>query len=324
MKYYRWINLQVMNRSVLLFIIISILAVVPSFSQGKQVCFSIDDLPTVAYGISDTVFQKALTDKLISSFTANKIPAIGFVNEMKLYDGNNKAISFQIQLLNAWVDGGLELGNHTFSHPDYNSVSLKRYSQDILKGEMVTKEILKRHGNRLTYFRHPFLHTGNSKEKSDSLHYFLTRHGYTVAPVTIDNDDYLFALAYHRAKNKGDMQLMKQIKKDYVDYMEKKLHYFERQSHQLFGRNIKQILLLHASLLNADTMDSLANMYQENGYEFISMTDALKDEAYKTEITRFGNWGISWIDRWALSQGKKGDFFKDDPVTPDYIRKLTE
>ena len=313
-----------MNKKVMLYLTFSISVIVSSYGQKKQVCFSIDDLPTVAYGITDTVFQKALTDKLISSFTTHKIPAIGFVNEIKLYDGNNTAISFQIQLLNAWVDGGLELGNHTFSHLDYNSVSLNNYSQDILKGETVTKEILKRNGNRLTYFRHPFLHTGNSKEKSDSLHHFLTSHGYTVAPVTIDNDDYLFALAYHRTKNKGDIQLMKQIREDYVDYMEQKLHYFERQSHQLFGRSIKQILLLHASLLNADAMESLARMYQENGYEFISMTEALEDEAYKTEITRFGNWGISWIDRWALSQGKKGDFFKDDPVTPDYIRKLTE
>ncbi len=314
-----------MRRRVLFLILFSILTYVSSIGQRKQVCFSIDDLPTVNYGISDTAFHIEVTHKLIASLNKFKIPAIGFVNEIKLYENKSKdPIPFQVSLLKYWLENGLELGNHTFSHPDYNSVSLNNYSQDILKGETVTKEILKRNGNRLTYFRHPFLHTGNSKEKSDSLHHFLTSHGYTVAPVTIDNDDYLFALAYHRTKNKGDIQLMKQIREDYVDYMEQKLHYFERQSHQLFGRNIKQILLLHASLLNADAMEFLASMYQRNGYEFISMTEALEDEAYKTEITRFGNWGISWIDRWALSQGKKGDFFKDDPVTPDYIRKLTE
>jgi hypothetical protein len=79
--------------------------------------------------------------------------------------------------------------------------------------------------------------------------------------------------------------------------------------------------LLHASLLNANAMDSLAQMFRRNGYEFITMAKALEDEAYKTEITKYGNWGISWIDRWALSQGKKGDFFKGDPVTPEYIKK---
>jgi peptidoglycan/xylan/chitin deacetylase (PgdA/CDA1 family) len=310
-----------MNRRILLCIVFSILACVPSFGQQKQVCFSIDDLPTVTYGITDTVFQKTLTDKLIASFTTNKIPAIGFVNEIKLYDGNNKAIPFQIQLLKAWVEGGLELGNHTFSHTDYNSVSLKEYTQDILKGELVTREILKRKGSSLTYFRHPYLHVGNTKEKSDSLTQYLLNHGYTIAPVTIDNEDYLFAVAYQRAYNKGDMPLMKQIRSDYLAYMEEKLLYFEKQARHLFGRDIKHILLLHASLLNADAMDSLANMFRRNGYEFITMAKALEDEVYRTPVTKYGNWGISWIDRWALSQGKKGDFFKGDPVTPEYIKK---
>jgi peptidoglycan/xylan/chitin deacetylase (PgdA/CDA1 family) len=298
---------------------------VSSYGQNKQVCFSIDDLPTVAYGISDSAFHQDVMGKLIASLKKYRIPAIGFVNEIKLYeDKKSSPISFQVKLLHHWAESGLDLGNHTFSHPDYNSTTLSEFAQNILKGEIVTRELLTRNGKRLTYFRHPFLHTGNSKEKSDSLSHYLTEHGYRVAPVTIDNDDYLFALAYHRANNKRDLNLMKQIKADYVNYMEQKLHYFERQAKRLFSRDIKQILLLHASLLNADSMESLASMFRSNGYEFISMDEALEDEAYKTEITKYGNWGISWIDRWALSQGKKGDFFEGDPATPEYIQKLTK
>ncbi len=312
-----------MNKSVLPCMVFLILSWVPSYGQQKQVCFSIDDLPTVAYGITDSVFLEQLTDKLIASLNKNKIPAIGFVNEYKLYK-NDHLIPFQIQLLNYWVESGLELGNHTYSHPDFNSVTMKEYTQDILRGELITRELLKRKGSRLNYFRHPFLHVGNSKEKSDSLKLFLSNHGYTVAPVTIDNEDYLFALAYQRTYTKKDLKLMKQIESDYINYMEQKLNYFENQSNQLFGRDIKQILLLHASLLNANVMDALAKMFQRNGYEFITMTEALQDEAYQTPITKYGNWGISWIDRWALSQGKKGDFFKGDPATPDYIKKLAD
>ncbi len=299
-----------------------IFGLLPSFGQKKQVCFSVDDLPIVTYGITDTVFQKDLMNRLIFSLTANKIPAIGFVNEIKLYN-NNITIPFQVQLLQHWVDNDLELGNHTFSHPDYNSISLKKYSEDILKGELVTKELLKRKSIKLKYFRHPFLHVGNSKEKSDSLSLFLLNHGYIVAPVTIDNEDYLFALAYKRANDKKDINLMKQIGSDYVVYMEQKLKYFEQQAYKLFGRNINQILLLHASLLNSDYIDSLAKMFHKNNYAFISIDKALEDDAYKTQVTAYGNWGISWIDRWVLSQGKKGDFFKGEPATPDYIKKLS-
>ena len=138
----------------------------------------------------------------------------------------------------------------------------------------------------------------------------------------IDNEDYLFALAYHRANSKQDLNLMKKIGNDYLNYMEKKLIYYEKQANNLFGRNINQILLLHASYLNSDYVDSLAAIFLKNNYTFIRMDEALEDQAYKTEITRFGNWGISWLDRWALSKGKKGDFFKDEPESPDYIKKL--
>jgi hypothetical protein len=101
------------------------------------------------------------------------------------------------------------------------------------------------------YFRHPFLHVGNTKSKADSLEEFLNNNGYTVAPVTVDNEDYLFALAYKRALAKNDIELAKRIGTDYISYMEEKIIYYEQQTIELFGRNICQILLVHASALNS-------------------------------------------------------------------------
>lgn len=294
-----------------------------SFGQMKQVCFSFDDLPVVNYGITDSSFQKDLINKIILSLKSYKIPAIGFVNERKLYD-NNGIIHYQVDILNSWVNNGLDLGNHTYSHIDYNSASINDYSIEIIKGEIITKKILNSKGKSIKYFRHPFLHVGNTKEKADSLSKFLINRGYHVAPVTIDNEDYLFALAYKRTKEKNDTNLMKQIGRDYIGYMEKKLKYYEKQAHNLFGRNINQILLVHTSLLNSDYIDSLAFMFQRNNYVFVDMDTALEDVVYKTDISVYGNWGISWIDKWALSQGKKGVFFKDEPVTPEYIKKMSE
>lgn len=295
----------------------------PLFGQSKQVCFTFDDLPVVNYSITDTVYQKDLIDKLVVSLVRNKIPAIGFVNEIKLYD-NDVINRFQLELLNSWVDNGLDLGNHTYSHPDYNSVSFEDFTRDLIKGETITRNILNSKGRSVRYFRHPFLHTGNTKARADSLNDFLFKKGYLVAPVTIDNEDYLFASAYYKAGRKNDKELMSQIGHDYITYMEKKLKYFEREADSLFGRNINQILLLHVSSLNSDYIDSLAVMFKKNNYVFVNMDKALEDKVYQTEITRFGNWGISWIDRWALSMGKKGSFFKDEPLTPEYIRKLSE
>jgi peptidoglycan/xylan/chitin deacetylase (PgdA/CDA1 family) len=308
-------------RIIFLFLLLATCGV--SFAQRNQVCFTIDDLPTVSYGNSDAAFQLALTDRLIEKLMSYTRPAVGFVNEGKLY---NRGVlsSFQVSLLSTWTDHGLELGNHTFTHPDYNNTPFKIYSGGIIKGEKITRELLKKAGKELTYFRHPFLHVGDTKEKADSLTNFLKEHDYTVAPVTLDNDEYLFALAYHRTKMKNDIKLANQIGQDYIVYMEKKLKYYETQSKNLFGRNIRHILLIHANLLNSDYIDALAAMFQKNNYDFISLGEALEDPAYQTEVTRFGRWGISWIDRWAMSMGKKGDFFKDEPETPKYISELAK
>ena len=64
---------------------------------------------------------------------------------------------------------------------------------------------------------------------------FLEEHGYTIAPITFDNADYIFSRAYDIAFDKKDKKLMKQVGDAYVPYMESKLEYWERQSVKLFG-----------------------------------------------------------------------------------------
>ncbi|MCX6138862.1 MAG: polysaccharide deacetylase family protein [Ignavibacteriales bacterium] len=289
-------------------------------AQPKEICFTIDDLPVVSYGINDTSYQFHLTSKLLSALQSHKIPAIGFVNARKLFSDSVR-IPFQFRLLGDWLAHGCELGNHTYSHPDYNTTPFADYVNDILKGEEGLRAFLSEKGHALRYFRHPYLHVGNRKEKADSLSAFLSSHQYTVAPVTIDNDDYMFAVVYKGAWVKSDTVRMRMIRSDYLSYMQKKIGFYEKESNALVGRTIPQILLFHASALNADCADELANLFIANGYSFVSLERALEDPAYQTEVTKYGNWGISWLDRWALSAGKGRDFFAGDPEPPEYIVK---
>lgn len=293
-----------------------------SIAQNKHVCFTIDDLPTVTYGINDTTYQEQLTRNLVTKVKAAGVPATAFVNEIKLHP-NGQLSKFQIKLLQLWLDHGLELGNHSYSHFDYNNTSFDQFTSDIIKGEKITSELMRKKNLKLRYFRHPFLHVGQTKPKADSLENFLRGHGYTVAPVTLDNDEYLFALAYHRAKAKNDEQLAARIGNDYITYMEQKLRYFERTSTELFGRNVKHILLIHANALNAEYMDELTAMFVKNGYSFVSLDNAMTDPAYKHDVNVFGRWGISWVDRWAMTEKKGKDFFREEPSTPEYIAEMT-
>jgi peptidoglycan/xylan/chitin deacetylase (PgdA/CDA1 family) len=284
----------------------------------RYIAVTIDDLPVVSTR-RDLEMRREITKKLLNHITKAKVPAIGFVNENKLYS-NEKRSEAEVDLLRQWLDAGLELGNHTFSHRSLNRIPLKDYQDDILRGEIITKELLAAKGKTMRYFRHPYLHTGLSAEVKDDLNSFLAEHNYTIAPVTIDNGDWIFARAYDNAFDKKDNELMKRIGAAYVPYLEAKINYWERQSVQLFGREVKQILLLHANFINSDYFDDIARALKNRGYKFITLQDALKDEAYKTPDTYNRNAGISWLHRWSLAKGREY-VLPDDPKTPDFVMK---
>ena len=287
-------------------------------AQTKKVCITVDDLPTVSYGVGGYDHRLQITDGIIEAFKAFSVPAIGYVNEKKLYQ-KGKPDPAEVKLLEKWLSNGLELGNHTYAHLNFHEVSFEEFTANILKGERVTKPLAERYQSPYKYFRHPYLRIGLRQSQVDSLQSFLATHGYIESPVTIDNDDYLFAVAYARAYKRDDQALMERIATDYIDYMEAKLVYFEQQSIRLFGRPMDQTLLIHANYLNARHLKDLLKVYQDHGYAFVSQSEVLKDEAYQHPVTKHGNWGISWIDRWAISEGKSGDFFEGDPAVPGYI-----
>ena len=239
---------------------------------------TIDDLPVNSLR-NDVTTQTTITRKLLQAIKSNRVPAIGFVNENKLLT-NGQRDERRVALLRMWLDAGLELGNHTFSHPDINRTPLDTFKQDVIRGEEVTSGLLKAKGRSMRYFRHPFLHAGNNIETKREFEKFLAERGYRIAPVTIDNSEWIFARAYENALVRGDKQMAKRVAEAYIPYMEQKFAYFEQQSMALFGYEMKQVLLLHANALNADYFDKLARMIKKRGYEFISLDEALTDKAY--------------------------------------------
>jgi len=286
----------------------------------RKIAITIDDLPVVSTR-TDLKNRQEITKKILGHITKAKVPVIGFVNENKLYAGD-KRDQKQIDLLRMWLAAGLGLGNHTFSHKSLNSITLADYEADFLKGEMITKELLAEKGRKIRYFRHPFLQTGRTIEIKAEFNIFLNEHGYTIAPVTIDNADYIFSRAYDMAFDKGDKKLMKQVGDAYVPYMESKLAYWERQSVKLFGREIPQTLLIHANFINSDYLDDLIAMFKRRGYKCVDLDTALKDDAYRLPDTYVGPAGISWLHRWALERGKQ-NLEPNEPTVPAFIIKLT-
>jgi peptidoglycan/xylan/chitin deacetylase (PgdA/CDA1 family) len=279
----------------------------------REVAVTFDDLPT-PYG--DLEDMRRITSRLLESVKRNGVPAVGFVNEGKLY--RRGEMDARTELLRAWLDAGFELGNHTFSHLNLQRAPLEEYKDDVLRGETVTRMLLRERGMTLRYFRHPFLFTGTTPEYKKGLAEFLAARGYTVAPVTIDNADYVFADVYFKAKKRGDAETAKRVADAYVPYMETVFEHFERLAAETFGREIKHVHLLHANEINADRFDELAAMLKRRGYAFVTLEEALKDPAYRETDALYKN-GISWLHRWRMAKGLP---VKWEPEVPKFVDEL--
>ena len=303
-----------MIRLVLAAVLAAMLAVPQSSPRpARAVVFTYDDLPWVSRVAPSHASMEQGTRALLAGLRRHQVPAIGFVNEDKLAPGG--AIDDRrVGLLRMWVEQGFELGNHTYSHPDLNTTAVEVYQADILRGEAMTTKVA---GKRPRFFRHPFLHAGRTLEAKGAVEAFLATHGYRVAPVTIDNYDYIFARAYDLADAAGRPR----IAAAYLEYMTAVVAFYEQQSVAIVGREIPQVLLLHANPLNAATVDGLAEMFKGRGYTFVTLDRALQDPAYQLPDTYAGPAGITWLHRWAITAGKPASIFRGEPVVPSWIER---
>jgi peptidoglycan/xylan/chitin deacetylase (PgdA/CDA1 family) len=276
----------------------------------RRVAITIDDLPAAANSMPAATITD-MTTRLLATLQQQKIPVVGFVNEKKLYKWGE--VDERIKALQMWLDAGFELGNHTFSHASLNKVGLKVWEDEVIQGESVISLLLAEHKMKLRYFRHPYLDTGRDLATRREAEAFLVGRGYRIAPVTLDGWDWMFAFVYEDAKKHGDTALQQEITHSYLSYHDAVFAYSEQLSKQIMGYEPKQILLLHANQLEADHIGDLADLMRKRGYRFITLEDALGDQAYSLPDTYVGEEGTGWLDHWAIAQGKPP---QGEPVFP--------
>jgi peptidoglycan/xylan/chitin deacetylase (PgdA/CDA1 family) len=266
--------------------------------SSKEIAITFDDLPLNGPQFDAQRLQE-MTAKLLSVIKKYQVPVVGFVNESLLYvPGQTEA---RIGILRQWADAGVELGNHTFSHLGFKGASLAAYEDDFVRGDSVTRMLMKQKGGEVRYFRHPFLQMGDTKELEQAFEQFLAERNYRIAPVTSDTMDWMILTAYNKARAQPSAEMMKRVSEEYLKFAGRRLDYSEKLAGELFGRPIKHILLLHANELNADTFEALIRQMQARGYRFITLEEALTDEAYRYPDKYTGN--SYWLLLWAASKG---------------------
>ena len=297
---------------------LGLLLVAANPALAGEVALTFDDLPTMA--LSPTTPYAAVTTRtLLAGLKRHHFPAIGFVNEVKL-EARDKAD--RIALLKAWLDAGMDLGNHTYDHPHFTTDAAAEIA-DTAKGEVVTRALLAARHRTPHWFRHPYLETGATDAARTAFEAWLTVHGYRVAPVSMENSDWLFALPYDEAVLKGDLGEAARIKAAYLAFTAQVVPWYRQAALDVLGRRPKFVFLLHATRLNADSIDGLADILKANDLKPVTLARAMTDPAYAMAEDAVGANGSQWVSRWAITLHKDMPW-KTLPVPPADIKAIDD
>lgn len=264
-------------------------------AAAHDVAITFDDLPI--FGRFDSADEGAVvTEHLLGGLRRHQWKATGFVNEDQL-EGPDRAQ--RILLLKRWLDAGMDLGNHTYSHLSLNKTPVDAYIANVARDETVTARLLAAHNRRERWFRYPYLETGETRDVRDRFESWLKKHGYRIAPVTMENSDWQFSGAYDDAVERGDAPEASRIQQEYLAFTKRIVGWYEYAGYKLLGRTPRFVFLLHASRSNAASIDGIASVLRDSNLRVVSLDKAMRDPAYRIPDAYVGPDGIEWLERWS-------------------------
>ncbi len=296
-----------------LFALAACLLLVAAAPAELEIAVTYDDLPAPDAG-SDTAWLETSTIRLLKGLKRHRIPAVGFVNERGLGGPDREK---RIELLDRWLEAGMELANHSHSHFSLTETAPDVWLADVQRGATVTGALMAKRKMTLRYFRHPYLHTGTTPETRRTADAWLAANRYINAPVTIENSDWVFATVYADALRRRDRRLARATAKAYLRHTDAKIGWYLQSSERVFGRQPRHILLLHANRLNADTVGGLGKLLRKRGFRIVTLEHALADPVYAIPDPYIGPDGIGWVQRAAMALGKPASWDGSPEVPPD-------
>lgn len=290
-----------------------VLALVAVPAAADQVALTFDDLPV--FGVVRPVAeQAAITARLLRGLVRHHLPATGFVNEINLTGPDRPA---RIALLQAWLDAGMDLGNHGYSHLSLTTTPVDAYIADTARGDAVTRALLAARGRSEHWFRYPYLETGTSLAVRRTFADWLASAHYRVAPVTLENADYLFADPYDAALLHGDKARARAVRGEYLDYSARAVAWYRSAAVALLGRPLPLVWLLHASKLNADSIGALAKIMRRQRLDAVTLDTAMADPAYLQPEAYVGPDGNEWLERWSEALHRELPWGTMPPIPKD-------
>jgi peptidoglycan-N-acetylglucosamine deacetylase len=271
----------------------------PAIAPPIEVAITVDDLPIHGPSYAG-IDRRAIGQQLLEVFAKHQVgPVYGFVNGKKVDDDPaTRAI------LEDWVAAGHPLGNHTWSHISLNEADVPAYLADLEKGEAILESLAPLPGPWKIY-RYPYLFEGDTLEKRDAVRAYLAEHGYQIAPVTIDGNDWAFNPPYARCLDKHDAATLATLRERFVQNHLDELNYIQDILEALEQRPVPHVLLLHIGAADAAALDALLTAYEQRGVRWIPLEKALADPLYAQDPKLPARYGAALPYRLMKARGLK-------------------
>ncbi len=252
----------------------------------SRIAITIDDLPYVMPSKTKPADGLQYAKTINMALRKHGIIATGFAIGQQIN-------AETIPALQAFADAGHTIGNHSWSHPDYGTLTSAQFLEETRR----TDQILDEWNDGPRYYRFPFLREGETEDTKAAATQILTELGYQNVPVTIDNDEWKFNADYLDAIEGSDTNAAAEIARQYVAHMQERTAHFQTLAREKLGGDVDHILLIHLNRINADHLATLLDWYAAQGWTFITVDVALTDPVYSRPDLYAGSRGLSQIER---------------------------
>ncbi len=257
----------------------------PVAAPGIPLAVTLDDLPYVGptpRGISRT----AALQRIVAAIEAAQAPVTGFVTCGRLDDEQGG--------LTPWLAAGLPVANHSTAHRSVDDLGRDGFVAD---ARACRERLATITGKRPKYFRYPFLQTGAERGLRDAVAADIAGLGMGRAPVSVDTSDWALAGPYAEAVSAGDEARAASIADAYVEHVRRAAARYRGLAKARVGREVAQVLLLHANSLASDQLGRLLIALRGDGFRFVTLEQALEDPVYAQEDDWVDPVGASWLLR---------------------------
>ena len=275
--------------------------------RHPTVALTFDDLPA-AGGLHPGETRAGIAARLAAVLKANRLKGTyGFVIASDLQGDSDSQ-----QALRVWVGAGMNIGNHTWSHPSLTSDSAGAFERDIALDEPALRQYA---GTRnWHWFRYPYLEEGNTLAKRDDVRNWLEEHGYRIAQVTLNFEDDDWDDAYGRCLVEHDNAGIAWLKQSYLQNAAEFIRLGREEEQIAFGHEIPNVLLLHETAFTTLMLPGLLRLLRQEGFRFAPLAKIERNPAYALDPNAALPDGGPLTNQFLNSRHLRYPPFKPEPV----------